>query len=703
MCLCGKMYCMNITTTYSPWFIILCLLAGGLYASVLYFKNRKEEFSKSLIRILFSVRFAMVALICFFLLSPLIKTTTKLTEKPILIIAQDNSESILINKDSSFYKNTYPNLINDLAEKFKNKFEVKSYTFGDKVKENLNFDYSEKLTDISEVFKFVGSTFYNSNVSALILATDGIYNAGSNPLYATDNINYPVYTLALGDTNTHKDLIIEKLNCNKLVFLNNNFPVEAVVNAFKCKGEKTQISVFYDDKKISSQTIDIAENEFIKTFPFSILADKPGKKKLTVTVSEVKGEITTVNNTVTVYVDVIDSRQKVLILSNAPHPDIAALRYAIESNINYEIKYANINDFTGTIDEYNLIILHNIPSQDNSATNLFKQIDKSNIPVLYILGNQTNINSFNKRNIGLTINNTKSNSFNETLPVPDDDFSFFVLSENTQKTLMHLPPLYSFFGNYVVNPSSVAFLNQKIGNITTKNPLILFNDIGGKKSAVITGEGIWRWRLMDYSENENHNATNEIINKTVQYLAQREEKSNFRVITKDVYPENEPIISDAEVYNDSYEIINSPDVLIVIKNKDNNAYQFSFSKTSSAYTLNAGLLPVGDYTYDAKVKVGPKIYTKIGKFIVSKLHKEAVVTNADHKLLFNLSSRHKGSMYYPRETEKLYDDIINNDEFKPVIHETLSTSELINIKSLLFLIVFLLGLEWFLRKRSGSY
>jgi len=694
---------MNITTTYSPWLFILCLLAGGLYASVLYYKNKKEEFSKSLIRLLFSVRFILVTLICFFLLSPTIKTTTKITEKPILIFAQDNSQSILINKDSSFYKNTYPNQIKDLMEKFKNKFEVKSFTFGDKVKENLNFDFSEKLTDISEVFKYVSSTFYNSNVSALVLATDGIYNAGSNPLYATDNISYPVYTLALGDSNTHKDLIVEKLNYNKLVFLNNNFPIEAVVNAFKCKGENTQLSVFYDDKKINSQTLDVSEDEYIKAIPLTLLADKPGKKKLTVTLSEIKGEITTVNNTVTVYVDVIDSRQKVLILSNAPHPDIAALRSAVESNINYEVKYAAADDFNGALDEYNLVILHNIPSQDNNAANLFKQIDKSNIPVLYILGNQTNINMFNKRNTGLTINNTKSNSFNETLPEMDDDFSLFVLSENTQKTLLHMPPLYSFFGNYVVNPSSVSFLNQKIGNISTKNPLILFNDMGGKKSSVICGEGIWRWRLMDYSENKNHNATNEIINKIVQYLAQRQEKSNFRVIAKEVYPENEPIIIDAEVYNDSYEIINTPDVLIVIKNKDNTAYPFSFSRTGSAYTLNAGLLPVGDYAYDAKVKVGPKIFTKTGKFAVSKLHKEAVVTNADHKLLFNISARHKGGMYYPKETEKLYNDIINNEDFKPIIHETLSTSELINIKSLLFLMVFLLGLEWFLRKRSGSY
>ena len=694
---------MNITTTYSPWLFIFCLLAGGLYASILYYKNRKEDFTKTISRILFIVRFFCITLITFFLLSPLIKIITRTKEKPVLIIAQDNSESILINKDSAFYKKTYPELIKKLEEKFSDKFEVKSYTFGNGVKEKLNFDYSEKLTDISSVFKFVGSTYYNSNIAALILASDGLYNAGSNPLYTADGINYPVFTMALGDTNIPKDLILEKVNYNKLVFLNNQFPLEVIVEAFKCNNEKTQLDIFYDDKKISTQTIVITGDKFIKSFPFSINADKPGKKKLTVSLSTIKGEITTVNNTVTVYIDVIDSRQKVLILFNSPHPDIAALKLAIESNINYEVTNFKANDFSSSIDAYSLVILHNIPSAGSPATNILKQLTNSNVPVLYILGNQTEIGSFNKLNSGLAIKNTKTNSFNEALPSLNKDFSLFVLSENTQKTLLRFPPLFSFFGNYGVSLSGITFMSQKIGNVTTNNPLILFNEISGKKTGIITGEGIWRWRLMDYLENENHNASNEIINKTVQYLATKAEKSNFRITAKDIYPENEPIIIDAEVYNDSYEIINTPEVNIIIKNKENKLYQYSFSKTNNAYTLNAGQLPVGEYTYDAKVTVGSKVYTKNGRFIVSELKKEAIVTNADHKMLFNLATRHKGGMYYPNQTDKLYNDIIKNEDFKPIIYETLKTSELINIKSLLFLIIVLLGIEWFMRKRGGSY
>lgn len=694
---------MNITTTYSAWLIIFCVMAGGLYAYLLYLFRKKEDFSKKVNLFLFITRFIIVSIVAFFLLSPFVKTVIKYTEKPILIMAQDNSESILINKDSAFYKNEYPALITNLTEKLSEKFDIRTHIFGQEVADSLSFKFNDKLTDLGKVFRYVSSAYYNKNVGAMILATDGIYNAGNSPLYTTEHISYPVYTMALGDTILPRDLMIEKINHNKVVFLNNNFLSEISVNAFRCAGEKAQLNVTYDNNKVLSRTIDITGDKFVQSFPVTVTADKPGKKRLTASLSFIKGEITTVNNSASVFVDVIDSRQKVLLVSNAPHPDIAALRQAIESNINYEVKHTDIHDFSGTTDAYSLVILHNLPSVTEPATQLFRQLENSRVPVLYILGMQTHINSFNKLKTGLSISGSKANVFNEALPLLTKDFSLFVLSESTQKTLLRLPPLISAFGNYSSAISAVTFLQQKIGAVVTTQPLIMFNETSERKTGIITGEGLWKWRLMDYLENGSHLASNEIINKIVQYLALKTEKDNFRVHVKDVYTENEPVIIDAEVYNDSYEIINTPEVNIIITSEDKKSYSYAFSRTSNAYTLNAGMLPVGNYTYAARVKAGSHVYSKNGQFIINQLNKEAINVQANHTLLYSLSQKHKGKMYYPRETEKLYNDIVQNENLKPVIYEIRKTTELVNIKWILFLLIFLLGMEWFIRKREGSY
>ncbi|OQA00704.1 MAG: hypothetical protein BWY70_00621 [Bacteroidetes bacterium ADurb.Bin408] len=698
-----KFLFMNITTTYSAWLIIFCLMAGGLYAYLLYVFRKNDDFSKKTNIFLFILRFITVSIIAFFLLSPFVKTVVQYTEKPILLIVQDNTESILINKDSAFYKNEYPALITDMTERLGDAFDVRTYSFGQGMSDSLNFRYNDKLTDLSNVFRYLSSTYYNKNVGAMVLATDGIYNAGNSPLYATEHISYPVYTIAMGDTLLPRDLLIEKINHNKVVFLNNNFLSEISVNAFRCTGEKAQLNVTYDNKKVLSRSVDIIGDKFIMSVPVTITADKPGKKKLTASLSVIKDEITTVNNTVSVFVDVIDSRQKILLVSNAPHPDIAALRQAIESNINYEVKHVDIHEFSGTTNDFSLVILHSLPSVTEPATELFRQLENSRVPLLYILGMQTNINSFNKLKTGLNISGSKANVFNEALPLLTKDFSLFVLSEPAQKTLLRLPPLISYFGNYTAALSAVTFLQQKIGAVATTQPLIMFNETSERKTGIIAGEGIWKWRLIDYLENGSHLASNEIINKTVQYLALKTEKDNFRVHAKDVYTENEAVIIDAEVYNDSYEIINTPEVNINITSEDKKSYTFAFSRTSNAYTLNAGLLPVGNYTYTARVKAGSHVYTKNGQFVISQLNKESINVQANHTLLYSLSKKHNAKMYYPAETEKLYQDITQNKNLKPVIYEIRKTTELVNIRWVLFLLVFLLGIEWFVRKLKGSY
>ena len=42
------------------------------------------------------------------------------------------------------------------------------------------------------------------------LVTDGIYNAGVNPLSVSENYNVPIYTIGMGDTNQYADLRIQK-------------------------------------------------------------------------------------------------------------------------------------------------------------------------------------------------------------------------------------------------------------------------------------------------------------------------------------------------------------------------------------------------------------------------------------------------------------------------------------------------------------
>ena len=119
----------NILTDYPVWFILLCLLAGAFYAFILYYREKRNEYSLSLRWILSVLRFVAVTLIAFLLLNPLVKSTSNYSEKPVIIFAQDNSSSLVTTPDSAAMKTTYVQNTKQVIDELEEYFEVLTYTF----------------------------------------------------------------------------------------------------------------------------------------------------------------------------------------------------------------------------------------------------------------------------------------------------------------------------------------------------------------------------------------------------------------------------------------------------------------------------------------------------------------------------------------------------------------------------------------------
>lgn len=689
----------NIATELPLWLVIFCLAAGFLYAYFLYKKDVRFNDTKPIIKqIMFSSRFVLVSILTFLLLSPFIKTIFNKTEKPIIIIAQDNSSSILLNKDSLFYKTTYQNQLDELVDNLSQNFEVKKYTFGENLNENNPTDFSEKITNLSNVFSEIESKFYNQNIGAVILASDGIYNQGTNPLYLSNLPPYTVYTITLGDTSVQRDLILKEVNHNKITFLKNQFPIEifAVVN--KSEGQKTQLKISHNNILIFSKDYTISSNSFSITETVLLEAKNIGTQHYKVEFTPIENEISTTNNSKDIYIDVLDGRQNILILANSPHPDIKALKSSIESNENYKVTTKFISDFDGNLAPYSLVIVHQIP-QNNTY---IQQINKSAISTWYIIGNQSSEQEFNALNLGVSVTNSKNN-FNDIFPKVNPQFPLFTISENTLKLIQNLPPLSGFFGNYQLKTNGYTLLNQKIGNVATDNPLLIFNEQNNKKNALLFGEGVWRWRMQEFLMNATNDATNELINKTVQFLAVKDDKSKFRILLDKSFFENEELLINAELYNDSYELINEPEVKITLIDTQEKKYNYVFNKTTNAYVLDAGILLPGIYTYTSNTKLGEKNYTQKGQFQVLPLVLEANNSTADFQLMQNLAKKFGGKMFYPSNINEISSSVEQNSTISSIIYEEHDIKDWIQLRWIFFVLLLLLALEWFLRKRNGAY
>ncbi|RZK42807.1 MAG: hypothetical protein EOO90_05640 [Pedobacter sp.] len=691
----------NFLTFSSVLSLLGCLALGLLYAWLLY--GQLKHLSRGLRLGLSVLRVLSISLISWMLFAPLFRHTSYTPEKPIIVLAHDNSLSVAQIKPSGFDMKKYERDMKELEQRLSSKYEVLSYSFGDSIKSGLDFSGQGKLSNGAALIAQLKDKVLNRNLGAVLIASDGIFNRGGNPLYDLKQFNAPVYTIAMGDTIPKKDVLIADVSYNDIAYLDNDFTLDVQVQAYQAKGEIARLVVEENGIKIHEEPISLSSSAFTRPVPVKIKASKVGVHQYLIRVSNLSNEITLYNNSQRVFVEVIDARQKVLLVSGSPHPDIAVLKQAIEENKHYEVTLSMGDEVNSLeVGKFNMAILYQLPSQNFNASAFLSKIKSTKLPIWHILGAQSNVNEFNSLQALVKINRANG-STQEVFPLTVANFTLFNLDSKSTDQFSSYAPLYSPFGNLAISGTYSALLNQKIGRVNTQNPLFFFVTNEGLKSSYLIGEGLWRWRLEEAKDPQSQPLVNELISKTVQYLSVKDDKRKFKVYTsKPTYDESEPVILNANLYNDSYEAVNTEDVILQVKSANGKVFNYNFSKSGSGYRLDAGTLPSGSYSYVATTSLGSQKYTATGSFYVNALITEYQQTIANHQLLYTMADQNGGKMYMPDQLLALVNELEKHEQIKTLRYEDRTYHELIDFKWIFALVVLLLSIEWFLRKRNGE-
>ncbi len=689
---------MNISFDYNlaGLFVALSIILAAGFSYLLYYRN-PENISLSRLQkgLLAFLRFISLVLIFVFLLSPLMESTKKIKQLPILAVAFDNSQSV------KPFSSSYQQFSQAIKDRLDEDYQLEFWTFGEKLDNTENFTGSDRKSDYGQIIKSLKNNSVNRNVGALILIGDGIYNQGQNPENLVSELKFPVYTLGVGDTTHKTDALIRKAKTNKIAFLKNKFPVEIEMKFSKLKNKLAYLDIEHNQKKIYSSTIVIDSDDNFKLEFVNLDATETGLQHYKIKLRPFADEVNLKNNEFEFVIQILENKQKILMLSDGPHPDLGAIRSSISELQKYEIKTVTGNDVPDSLSNYSLIILNQIPSTKNVASKLLTKIKGSRIPVLFLIGPNTLLDQFNSLEWGLKI--TTSKNTEEVQALFDKNFSLFVLSEETKNALGTSPPLLSPFGNTQLSPLIQNLALQNIRNIQTNKSMLAFGTDKGRKIGFIVGEGLWRWRLYNYQTSGNHDAFNDLTQKMIQYLALKENEDNFNVYHPALFQETDAIEFRAELYNDSYELVNTPEVNIRIVNDSLQEFAYQFDRIDDFYVLNAGNLEPGDYTFEAETDLGNQHFTEKGSFSIVKSELEIQNLQADFDLLNQLSSQTGGKFFELTEYGTLLDTIVANKQITVQQHQQTFQTEWINLKSVFLILILLLGVEWFLRKYWGIY
>jgi hypothetical protein len=652
--------------------------------------------------LLMALRFLSFFFIAFLLLSPFIKNLKKIVRNPVIITAWDNTTSMVSTADSVNIRNRIEKIREEFSNQLSGEYLLTEYTFGSETELLKEINFSEKKTDYNEVLNTVLNNHFNENIGALILVGDGINNQGKNPMNLLNEVSFPVYTLGFGDTTELVDSRILDTRVNRTSFSGNKFPVEIDARFSKLQGVPVKLSVEQDNQEIASIMVTPPNQNYFLEQTFILDAGVAGLKHYRVKTEIVQNERNVKNNIAEFVINVLEEKQKILILSEGPHPDIGAIKNTLDLQTSYDVSVFTQEPYPANLGDYNLLILNQIPTPGNSASEILSKAQNSRLPVLFIVGNKTFLPQLNALAQGVSIT-PQAGSGEEAQASVNKSFAAFNLSDDFKEMLPGFPPLQVPFAAYKLNDGFTPLFYQKIMNIETDRPLLATGTVNGRKTGFIFGEGIWKWRLYNYLQNQDHALFNELVNQLVQFMALRQNEDNFMVVYDAVYDETDDLIFKAEVYNDLYERINNSEVNIRLLNADGEEFEYTFDVQGDNYFLNAGHLRTGDYSFEAEVMLGDKTYTETGQFTITPVNFEDLDLKANHHLLFNLANESGGRFFTPEESSQLISELKNNNRLTATSYLQEMINEMLNLKWLFFVILTLLSVEWFLRKFWGIY
>ena len=637
---------------------------------------------------LFSLRSISVFLLLLLLINPSIDRRELTNIKPILSVLVDNSLSVKHFKSEKIVTD----FINQLKTNsgIQQKFDVQFFKFGETVNVLDSLSFIESQTNVFTAINRVEALQKNT-IAPILLISDGNQTTGN--LYPFVSTKKNVFPMVIGDTIQKSDIRIAQVNVNKYSYLKNRFPVETRIQYDGNKYVKKQFTIEQKGKIIFRKNVELSPSKTVATISTSIESTEEGIQYYKASLAKIEDEENVENNSKTFSVEVINEQTKVLLLSSVVHPDIGALKKAIETNKQRSVTIANIYDFKSELSDYQLVILYQPTIQFEK---IFKTIQKESTNYFVITGLQTNWNFLNEMQLNYYKNQT--NQSEEFGAIFNNGFLTFGQKDISFESF---PPLNNAFGNINMTSKFDALLFQNISGFKTETPLLATFEKGEQKSAVLFGEGIWKWRATSFLNSGSFQEFDEFLANMIQYLASTKKRERLSLKYDVLHPANIPIAINAFYVDKNYQFDSRAKLNLQLTNTTTNVSQnIPFSLFKNSFEAMLSDLPSGNYQFD--VTVENQSIRKTGRFRITTYQIEEQFSNANQKELKLLANNTEGKVYFPSQNKQFMNDLIADNRYVTTQKSTLITQQLIDWKFILLLSVFFFAVEWFVRKYIGK-
>ncbi len=668
--------------------VLLLLLSVLLAGSVSFFQYfYKTKIHSHSVWVLAFLRFIGVFGLLLLLINPIITHKTYETQKIPLPIVVDNSSSI---KELKFDAETQ-NLVKEITQnsKLKDQYAVQVFRFSEEVESNDTIDFKGKQSRLDKIGKRLKQQFKNT-IHPTILLTDGNQTQGNDYVYTFEE-NKPIFPVVLGDTTSVLDLKISNLNANKYAFYKNKFPVEIFVTYSGNQKLVASLTVSQGSKTLHTQLVEFSAQKKSQIISVLLPADQVGVQVYKAQINTAQPEKNKYNNSANFAVEVIDQKTEVALVSSINHPDLGALKRAIESNEQRKVTILNALQ-NPSLEKYNVIVFY----QPNATFKpLWEYAQNKGLNTWIITGLQTDFEFLNQSQSHFSFK--MSSQKEDYLATFSTQFNLFSIDN---LGFENFPPLQNPFGTITSTQNGNTLLNSRVRNVNLETPLLSYIEEAGKRNVYLFGENIWKWRMQSYLDENSFDKFDIFTDKTIQFLASNASRKSLIVSHENFYNSGDAIEIDAQFFNKNFEFDTKARLTITLQNKNTKQTKsYDLIRAANSFKVNLDGLAAGSYSFSVTENNSKTTYN--GFFEVLDFDMEKQFVNPDYAKLNQLANLTKGKIYLSNQVNDLMTYLIETDLYTPIQKEIIKKTPLIDWIWLLMIIVLALVSEWFIRKYNG--
>ncbi len=673
-----------------PLTVLLILLSALAAAALVWFqyyhKNPKKGLTKALLA---SLRFISVFCGLLLLINPKFVEREQYLEKAELILLVDRSTSM----DRSIARDELSALVGKVGSdpRLQERFNIHQFGFGGTLFESDSLESGRGNTDIANALSKANGLFLQGT-KALVLFTDGNQTLGRDYEYLSLEGQPSVFPVVLGDTTQYEDISIGLLNVNTYAFLGNKFPVEASIRYQGSRALSQTLTLSMDGKRVHRQRVELDGQKNVQTLDFLLEAPRVGPITLVLEVEALENEKNKSNNRKEVALEVIDERSEIVLVTDLLHPDIGALKKAIESNEQRQLTVLGPRESPAVLENADILILY---QPNRNFKEVYDFIQRAGINHLTINGRKTDWNYLNGVQESFAMGNSKQPE--EIIGVLNRAFGKFGLGDFQ---VAGFPPLEGTLGEIELKKEHETILFQQIRGVDLDRPLLSILTDGNKKEAVLFGENIWRWRAQTYRNDQNFQMFDDFMGQLMLFLGSDRQKNRLEVTHPPIFENANFAKIRASYFDLNYQFDPRARISIEVEGQNRElSREYPLLLKNNHYEVDLSDLRAGEYRYTLEVE-GEDL-KRLGSFKILDFDPEQQFVSSDHRKLQRLAQRNKGTIFYPDQVEGLIAGLAEAPEFVPIQKSRENIVSLIDYRLLLGLIVLALTAEWFLRKYNG--